>query len=89
MQLTARSIVKEEKHVRSFHDQRRRVNRIIVSYRGEDGEEYRKSFESAPDRLPFVPASGTHEQLEAAKYQWTEEGMAAAQEACDILGQEP
>lgn len=66
--LRLRFIVREEKHVRSTTDQRRRINYTIAEYIGDDGEIYRKAFESYG--VPRVPESGTHATLNAAKIQW-------------------
>ena len=49
-------------------DQRRRVIVVTVSYRGSDGYEYRKRFESYDE--PVIPKHGTHKQLNALKEQW-------------------
>jgi hypothetical protein len=68
MTLTLLRIVHHnEKHV-SVKDQRRRVNYVLAAYRGEDGHEYRKGFESYGE--PVVPESGTHDSLNAMKRQW-------------------
>lgn len=69
MRLHFQSVVSRLPGTRSHRDQRYRVTRIIASYRGDDGHEYRKSFESRCGD-PAVPSSGTHEELNAAQYQW-------------------
>lgn len=68
MKLILASVVaREEKHV-SIGDQRRRVNYVLASYFGDDGHEYRKSFESYG--VPIVPDRGTHAELNKLKRQW-------------------
>ena len=63
-------IVKTEYDVRSSKDRRRTCTRSTASYRDEDNNEYRKSFESAPDRLPDVPRQAKDmAELNARKYQ--------------------
>lgn len=69
--LVLNGIVKEEWDVRSSGDQRRKVTRFTASYRDEGNNEYRKAFESAPDRLPDVPRRARdHAELNAKKYQF-------------------
>lgn len=65
--LTLTAIVKRET-LPPNSDRRRRVNRVVASYRGSDGHEYRKSFESYDD--PTVPEHGSHKDLNALKEQW-------------------
>lgn len=48
MTLTFKAIEREEFRVRSSQDHRRRVNRLVISYSGENGVEYRKRFEFDP-----------------------------------------
>lgn len=50
------------------NDRRRKGLMVLASYRGEDGNEYRKAFYCRTS-LPFVPFRVTHEQAEALKYQ--------------------
>ena len=45
-------------NVRAMDDRRRRVNKIVVSYTGQDGHEYRKSYE--------YPVNMTYNQMAAA-----------------------
>lgn len=45
MNLTFQHFIREEFNVKSRRDYRRRTNRLLVSYIGEDGYEYRKAFE--------------------------------------------
>lgn len=45
MMLTAPKVVRIQLNVRAHEDQRRKVDRYIVSYYGSDSHEYRKSFE--------------------------------------------
>jgi hypothetical protein len=61
------TVRREVKH-RSVNDQRRRVNYVLVSYRGTDGFEYRKAFESYGE--PTIPNSGTHRELNALAIQY-------------------
>ncbi len=65
--LTFQNTVRIE-HGRYCADRRRKVNRVLAAYRGEDGQEYRKSFTSY--REPVVPPSGTHDELNARKEQF-------------------
>jgi hypothetical protein len=60
-------IRREEKH-RSFGDRRRKVNHVTASYLGQDGLEYRKSFESYSD--PIVPTSGSNAEITKLKIQY-------------------
>lgn len=60
--LTLRAIVSRTEGQRSFDDGRFRVIRVMASYFGEDGHEYRKSFESKGIE-PTVPLYGTHKEL--------------------------
>lgn len=69
MVLTFEATVTAEINVSSWKDGRIKVNRTIASYRGEDGYEYRKSFESKG--TPKVPNQGTHQELNNLKYQWS------------------
>lgn len=68
MILTLNHIVSKEIK-KSLFDGRVKVMRFIASYFGEDGHEYRKSFES---KLidPNVPERGTHKELNALSKQW-------------------
>ena len=68
MNLTLSHIVSRKESHRAFGDRRRRVISIVASYQGDDGYEYRKSFESYLE--PKVPTSGTHEALNLLKSQW-------------------
>ena len=63
-------IVRMEAKHRTISDQRRRTNFVLASYRGEDGQEYRKGFESYT--APEIPQQGTHETLNALKLQFTQ-----------------
>jgi len=60
-------IRREEKH-RAFGDRRRKVTHVIASYRGQDGFEYRKSFESYGE--PIVPTSGSNAEITKLKIQY-------------------
>lgn len=68
MKLILIRIVKTETKAAPLADERRRVNRVVASYRGEDDHEYRKAFESYG--TPTVPDSGTHAELNALARQW-------------------
>lgn len=68
MILRLRGIVSTDEKQSAIADNRRKITRVIVSYFGEDGHEYRKSFEAYG--APVVPESGTHKQLNALKEQW-------------------
>lgn len=79
MTLYYRGVVKRE-YIRSTTDRRVRVLCVTADYRGEDSETYRKSFERRQSGgEPIVPVYGTHEQLDAARLQWTPQGYDAAQ----------
>jgi len=67
VRLTLERVVRKEKQT-SSEDHRRKLNVVIASYRGSDGYEYRKSFESYYE--PEVPALGTHETLNKRRLQW-------------------
>jgi hypothetical protein len=68
MNLQLVRIIKETKQ-RSYVDNRRMVNTITAEYRGEDGGEYRKTFESYG--VPLVPTSGDNVALTSKRIQWT------------------
>ena len=68
MNLTLQRIVKTAKQ-RSYVDNRRIVNVITAEYRGEDGNAYRKTFESY--ETPVVPSHGDNVLLTAKRIQWT------------------
>lgn len=61
------AIVKQE-YGRYAHDGRRKVNRVIASYIGQDGFEYRKGFASYGE--PIVPKQGTHKELNRLQEQF-------------------
>ena len=68
MHLTLSHIVKREEKHRSFADKRRKITCVIASYIGEDGHEYRKSFESYDD--PAIPKSGKNSEISTLKIQY-------------------
>jgi hypothetical protein len=68
MQLQLVKIVKTAKQ-RSYVDNRRMVNAVTAEYRGEDGNAYRKVFESYGE--PIVPTFGDNIALTAKRIQWT------------------
>ena len=68
MQLQLIKIVKTARQ-RSYVDNRRMVNAVTAEYRGEDGNAYRKTFESYGD--PIVPSFGDNVLLTAKRIQWT------------------
>jgi hypothetical protein len=68
MQLQLVRIVKTAKQ-RSYVDNRRMVNAVTAEYRGEDGNAYRKTFESYGE--PIVPTFGDNIALTAKRIQWT------------------
>lgn len=45
MALTFKAIEREDFNVKSYVDHRKHVNKLIVSYTGNDGYEYKKSYE--------------------------------------------
>lgn len=64
------SVAHEEFNVRSSKDNRVKVDRVIIAYKDEQGNEYRKSFE-AKGREPEYPKGITyHEQCNRIKYQY-------------------
>lgn len=67
--LTLRAIVKREYKATPSKDRRRKMNRVIASYFDDQGNEYRKSFESYSD--PIVPERGTHVELNRLAKQWS------------------
>ena len=68
MILKLEQTIKTTKNIGSIRDRRVKINRTTASYRGEDGHEYRKCFESKKE--PVVPLRGTHETLNRVKYQY-------------------
>lgn len=68
MVLFLEGVIRREVKHRSISDQRRSVNYVLASYRGTDGCEYRKSFESYS--APIVPDSGTHKDLNKLAIQY-------------------
>ena len=68
MILTLEQIEGRQEHTRSLHDARFKIIRIIASYRGEDGFEYRKAFEGKT--MPVVPQMGTHSELNKLAIQY-------------------
>ena len=68
MQLQLIKIVKTARQ-RSYVDNRRMVNAVTAEYRGEDGNAYRKTFESYGE--PIVPTFGDNIALTAKRIQWT------------------
>lgn len=69
MNLTLYRVTSVLVHVRSNGDRRQFVTRITAAYFDGDGNEYRKSFESLT-ATPVVPASGTHDTLNDARFQF-------------------
>ena len=67
MKLILVRIVKESRQ-RAYSDNRRVVNVTTAEYRGEDGGEYRKTFESYS--IPIVPESGDNKALTGLRVQW-------------------
>jgi hypothetical protein len=67
MQLQLVKIVKTAKQ-RSYVDNRRMVNAVTAEYLGEDGNAYRKTFESYGE--PIVPTLGDNIALTAKRIQW-------------------
>jgi len=61
-------IIRESKNLGSCRDRRVRINRTLAEYKGDDGETYRKAFESKG--TPIVPKFGSHETLNNLKYQY-------------------
>lgn len=72
MKLYLMAIVSTEKGRLDYDDQRRKPNRSIASYRGEDGHEYRKAFFSYGE--PFVPAITDHKEAAELERQYQDNG---------------
>jgi len=70
MKLYKMQVVRVVEGARSFRDERRRCDMYIVAYRGEDGHEYRKSFEVKRGTVPSIPDVATHDELAQLKDQW-------------------
>lgn len=68
MNLRLIKIIKTEHKVPSSKDRRRKVTRVTASYYGDDGHEYRKSFEKSAG-LPIVPEYGSNEEITGKRYQ--------------------
>jgi hypothetical protein len=68
MNLKLISIIRREEKRRASGDRRRKINRVVASYRGDDGFEYRKSFESYGE--PIVPESGENSEITKLKIQY-------------------
>jgi hypothetical protein len=62
-----RIVSREEKHAPNG-DQRRRITRVLCSYYGDDGHEYRRAFEAYGE--PIIPETGTVKSTAAAQRQW-------------------
>jgi len=62
--------VKIIEHARAGLDARRRVDRHIVEYRDNQGNEYRKVFETRQKEQPIIPATGTHAEINAMLQQY-------------------
>lgn len=67
MKLELVRIVKKAKQ-RSYVDNRRIVNAVTAEYRGEDGNTYRKTYESYGE--PIVPMHGDNIVLTSKRIQW-------------------
>lgn len=61
-------VVSRDENARPMADQRRRVTRIIASYRCASGYEWRKAFESYGE--PHVPEAGFNRALTAQQNQF-------------------
>ncbi len=72
MILKLQQIVRITRQVGSIRDRRVIINRTTASYLGEDGQEYRKTFESKGE--PVVPKVGNHENINHLKYQYEIKG---------------
>ena len=71
IRLTFIRVVKEEKYKRSFIDQTTRVHWIMAEYSGNDGDIYRKAFETkSNESIPEVPKYGSHDELDKFRKQW-------------------
>lgn len=62
-------VVRQESGVPSYQDRRFRVDRYVVGYRDPENVEYRKCFEVAPGAAPVIPEQGTHDELNALRWQ--------------------
>lgn len=67
MKLTLKAIISRQDKARATNDNRKRVTKIVASYIGADGHEYRKTFEAYGE--PIVPASGDNEEITAMRIQ--------------------
>lgn len=63
------SLIKTEHNVRSYTDNRHRVNRQLWSFYDQEGNEYRKSFEYK-NNAPNIPLMGSHSELNALQIQY-------------------
>ena len=68
MQLKLSHIVRKEQKHHCINDERRKTNYILASYIGDDGQEYRKSFESY--YTPFVPEQGENKEISKLSIQY-------------------
>lgn len=62
--------VKFVQDTRSHIDGRVWVDYHVYEYLGNDGESYRKSFETKPMDTPNIPSTGTHAEINARLKQW-------------------
>lgn len=68
MYLRFNYIVNVNENTRSCGDRRFKITSVIVSYIGDDGQEYRKRFEAKG--MPIIPKMATHTELNALKKQF-------------------
>jgi hypothetical protein len=70
MLLKRRRFVKITSNTRSFADERVKCDRHIYEYRDDNGNEYRKAFETVRGGAPNAPETGTQDELNALCIQY-------------------
>lgn len=77
MTMVRRGVVRVERAVQSFYDEKKIVHRWVVLYLGLDGREYRCTFEvlaskdgKPPEKSPHIPYSATQQELKKLAKQW-------------------
>ncbi len=70
MLLKRHRFVKITSNTRSFADERVKCDRHIYEYRDDNGNEYRKAFETVRGAAPNAPETGTQDELNALRIQY-------------------
>lgn len=70
MLLTFVAVTKISEYECAYSDNRVRVRKTTVEYRGTDGNIYVKVFETKPGIDAVVPESGSNSVLTASRRQW-------------------